>query len=141
MSTKAIPVKERLFNKRKIDEITGCWLWPTIGHDGYGAITINGKAYRVHRISYEIFIGPLKKLCLHKPNCPNKNCFNPDHLYDGNHSKNAADALKTGARSIKTHCKNGHEYNLQNTGIDSFSGGRYCVICRKLNKQNKNKGV
>lgn len=90
-------IKERLFKNRFIDEKTGCWLWTkSLSWDQYGQITINGKSYRVHRISYQEFIGPVINNILHKTICPYKHCFNPDHLYDGTQMDNIQDTITLG---------------------------------------------
>ena len=133
-------IKERLLNNRKIDETTGCWLWVgSIKNSGHAQISIKGKLEHIHRISYEIFIGPLKNDCLHKTICPNKHCFNPEHLYDGNQHKNTMDSIKTGTHfmAAKTYCKRGHEFTLENTHIHSLTENRECKICMKLNRKKR----
>lgn len=89
-------IQERLFHRRKIDEKTGCWLY--LGgknHSGHGVMWNHEKKLEtVHRISYREFVGKIKNQILHKTNCPNKHCFNPEHLYDGNHQDNMNDLRK-----------------------------------------------
>ena len=92
-----LSIKDRLIKNRKIDLITNCWLWiKAKDKNGYGAITIDKKVYRVHRIAYKEYIGPIKNHILHKLICLNKNCFNPDHLYDGTQEENNQDTLNSG---------------------------------------------
>lgn len=88
-------IEERLFLYFESDPITGCWLhtgWKD--KDGYGSINYKNKKYKIHRFSYEYFIGPLTNQANHT--CPNKNCFNPTHLYDGTQQENMQDAIKLG---------------------------------------------
>lgn len=49
-----------------------------------------------HRVSWELFRGPIPegKLVLH--GCRNRDCVNPDHLHLGDHSGNMGDMLKDG---------------------------------------------
>lgn len=85
-------IEERLFDKYKLDSKTGCWLFLGAKNEkGYGLIRIKGKLYKVHRLSYEYFIGPLTNDALHKEQCPYRHCFNPIHLYDGTHQENMSD--------------------------------------------------
>lgn len=44
-----------------------------------------------HRYSYELVHGPTDLLVLHKNECHNPLCVNPDHLYAGSYSDNNAD--------------------------------------------------
>lgn len=123
-------IKEILFENRKIDSITGCWLWTGSAQRGYGQVHINGKNFRVHRLSYEEFIGPLTQLCLHKTTCPNKRCFNPEHLYEGDDFQNMQDmATINHPKLSKTHCRNGHEYTPENTYRCGMK--KDCKICMK----------
>lgn len=138
---KNLSIKERLFLFRRIDEITGCWLWiGSLEWNGYGILSIKNKSYRVHKISYEEFVGPVINLVLHKIICPNKHCFNPEHLYDGDIVDNAQDTIKMNknVNLNKTHCIRGHEYTKENTYIQQ--GRRSCRICRKRNNDNR-KGI
>lgn len=128
-------IKEKLFANRRIHEETGCWLW-TAGQngEGYGSIWIDGKAEKVHRISYREFIGEPKNLVCHKIACPFRHCFNPEHLYDGTIQDNVRDrdilAHQANHNRGKTHCKAGHEFTPENTLIRS-SGARNCKACQK----------
>jgi hypothetical protein len=119
-----------------------CWLWTgrrDVG--GYGVMVLHRKDIKVHRVSYCINAGisliDLKDYVLHRTNCPNKNCFNPEHLYAGNHQQNAMDAITTGknANTQKTHCVRGHEYNEENTYM--YNGSRHCKLCHNLRQRQK----
>lgn len=88
---------ERLAGKYKVNDKTGCWEWvAAIGRDGYGAINFEGRVWKAHRLSYEVFRGPIPKdlhMC-HK--CDNKKCINPDHLFPGTRFDNMQDCVKKG---------------------------------------------
>lgn len=78
----------RLKWKTKKDLVTGCWLF--IGAQspvGYGHMGYKGRTENVHRLSAHLFLGlelrDKTKTANHKINCPNKNCWNPDHIYVG----------------------------------------------------------
>lgn len=84
------------FNKHYvINDETGCWEWTACKHKfGYGLITINKKSAGAHRISWELFRGPIPKgmMVLHAPViCHKPSCVNPDHLRVGTAKENVAD--------------------------------------------------
>lgn len=88
-------LEERLL--RHIEKITesGCWLWAGCNSNhGYGQITIRPNRYLAHRLSYEIYKGPIPKNMhvLHK--CDIKECCNPDHLFLGANQENIEDSSK-----------------------------------------------
>jgi hypothetical protein len=74
-----------------------CWLWtgaPT--EEGYGYLRIRNKAIYAHRLSWQLFRGPIPAgLCvLHS--CDNPPCTNPDHLFLGTRKDNARDMRNKG---------------------------------------------
>jgi hypothetical protein len=99
MAPIAIPVLERIQRRTVVDESTGCWLYTGRMRNGYGVIKDSKrKNIRVHRFSASYFLGlnmlDDKELALHKTICPNRNCWNPEHLYVGNHYQNQQDIKK-----------------------------------------------
>ena len=94
-------VRQRLLAKIKTNR-RGCWLWQGApsGRDGRGQIKVKGRSYQVHRLSYEVFVGPVEQFdVLHS--CDTPNCINPDHLFLGTHSDNMKDAFRKGRRSVE----------------------------------------
>lgn len=123
------PIIEKLKNKTVIDQATECWLYK-------GARTVRGYGIcehrLVHNISYQEFIGVPQNLVLHKRECKNKNCWNPNHLYDGTYSDNACDLHVTNpGYNKKTHCIRGHELTPEN-----IVSGRNCRICNSIRKKS-----
>ena len=76
---------------------SGCWLWVGPINDqrgGYGSFNcghVRGK--RAHRISWQLFRGPLTadEHILHA--CDMPCCVNPDHLFKGDQQINMADKV------------------------------------------------
>lgn len=113
-----------------------CWYWlGSQSSDGYGMVALRAyKGLRAHRLSYEIYKGPIPDdlLCCHT--CDNILCVNPEHLFLGTTEDNGQDMSKKGRgrkRDLnKTHCKYGHELNEETSHITS-QGYRVCRICRR----------
>ena len=105
---KKIPVKDRFWTKVDIIEPNKCWLWKA-GKDeeGYGRISVNGKARSAHRTSYELTYGliELGKLVLHT--CDNPSCVNPKHLYLGTDADNTRDKVNKKRHKWMSGEKNG----------------------------------
>jgi hypothetical protein len=102
-----------------------CWLWTgTRRPDGYGVVKHAGRLWRVHRLAYEVFVGPIPPgQCVHH-RCGVRACINPNHL-----------ALMSGAahgrhhKPRHTHCPKGHAYVLLG------SGHQACLVCRAARKR------
>lgn len=80
------------------DGLSACWNWVGMCNpvSKYGFCKFNNKLVGAHRVSYEIFKGPIDdgKWVLH--HCDNKRCVNPDHLYVGTVVENVKDAVARG---------------------------------------------
>ena len=139
---------QRLLNNTFQDPITDCWLWKgSTSEKGYGRARYEGKLYGVHRLSAYLYLKlDLKdksKQALHSINCPNKNCWNPLHLYVGTNQQNQWDSIMLGThktvRRDWTHCSHGHPLDGDNLYI-AADGRRRCKICRLENsKRSYNK--
>lgn len=120
------PLKERLLARGEWDG--GCLRW--VGahiKSGYGHIGVEGKARSVHRVSYEVFKGPIPEGLEIDHLCHVCDCFNPEHLEAVTRAENIRrSSNQTGVNMRKTHCK--HEFSEPNTLYSS--GGRICRTCR-----------
>lgn len=83
---------ERLEGKYMPEPNSGCWLWDaTMFDDGYGAIVIDGKRLKAHRVSFIAYKGDIPEgmKLLHK--CDVRCCINPNHLRPGTQADNQQD--------------------------------------------------
>jgi hypothetical protein len=108
------------------------WLWIGETKYGYGRVYIEGKLYRVHRLSAYIFLGLSLDDSLqanHKLNCVHKNCWNPNCLYVGTQSDNGTDVTQRNNECILFRC--GHEKTEENTILTRRIGLRTLYITKE----------
>lgn len=75
----------------------GCWLWlGTINQDGYGVMRHDGRTQGAHRVSYEIFRGPITDGLFVCHRYDVRSCINPDHFFLGTHRENMEDKARKG---------------------------------------------
>jgi hypothetical protein len=77
---------------------SGCWLWfGTVCKEGYGQLSEGGKNchryHRAHRLSHELFKGPVPKDMYVLHSCDMPCCVNPDHLRIGTQKDNGRDKV------------------------------------------------
>lgn len=84
-------MKKRFESKFRKDP-RGCWVW--VGSyftNGYGCFRLTSGSKKAHRISYELYKGPIPEGLLVLHSCDNKGCVNPAHLSLGTHQENMDD--------------------------------------------------
>lgn len=96
--------RDRLFGTQRRDRFlahtrratSGCLIWTgSLTPKGYGQF----GAYRAHRVSYELFVGPIAPglhVCHH---CDVPPCVEPTHLFVATNAENRADSVRKGRTS------------------------------------------
>lgn len=75
----------------------GCWIWiPPMSKRGYGQLKADGKVWRVHRLSYELYVGAIPNGLVVRHRCDTPSCVNPDHLILGTQADNMRDMAERG---------------------------------------------
>jgi hypothetical protein len=92
------PKNELAYFLERVSKTDTCWIWTGgLNEYGYGMVNIGRKRhYRAHRLSYELFRGPIPKGAIICHSCDNPPCVNPDHLWAGSHKDNLADMSAKG---------------------------------------------
>lgn len=112
-------------------ESPGCWTWVgALDKHGYGQfqVTTDGarKNWRAHRWVYTQLVRPLEDSETLDHLCRVHACVNPDHLEPVSQPVNAARGYSPLAmHARKTHCPNGHLYDMKLS-----RGARGCRRCR-----------
>jgi HNH endonuclease len=79
---------------------TGCWLWLRgINSDGYPLVRIDGGSFRVSRLVWEIFKGPIPEGMRVCHRCDVRLCINPEHLFLGTDKENYDDMVAKGRKA------------------------------------------
>lgn len=125
------PIEERLLEGSEVVE-TGCRRWKLAHYSkGYGRINVGNKRCRVHRVAYEVWVGPIPEGLqidhVRANGCRYRDCIEPTHLEAVTPYENIL------RKPRPTHCPQGHEYTPENTILGDRYGktGNYrkCRTC------------
>lgn len=122
-------VEERFLAKAEkhdadCDCCAGCWFWTgAIDLKGYARFGLARKNRTAHRVSYELFVGPIPEGLSLDHLCRVRHCVNPAHLEPVTNAENLRRGLWPHNR-YKQHCPQGHKLVLKRNGTR-----RHCPQC------------
>jgi len=129
-------VKVRFWSKIALPNADGCMIWlDSTDKGGYGVFRLGNRQIRVHRLAYELLVGPIPdEMVLDHVRawgCADKRCCNPDHLEPVTTAENTRRSGAWEHNAKKTHCKYGHPYDEKNTRYTKGKSGiqRGCKKC------------
>lgn len=132
---------ESLMARRRITT-EGCWEWTGSvsrdcrrwGGEPYGRIHVGGSTRYVHRVAYELLVGPIPTGLTIDHLCRNTLCFNPEHLEPVTGRVNILRGEGVAAeRARQSQCVKGHPLSGENLYEYTDRKGytrRYCRACR-----------
>ncbi len=116
----------------------GCWIWQgALGKDGYGVLKFNGHHTGAHRAAYIMARGPIPDGMQIDHLCRNRLCVRPSHLEVVTCRENLMRGRTIqAANAAKTHCKQGHPFDADNTKITT-RGQRRCRTCHRIQSRRR----
>lgn len=107
-----------------------CWLWQGSRNKphGYGRVTVNYRNLYLHRVIYELLVGPIPEGLHIDHLCRQPSCCNPCHL----EAVTCLVNVRRGVKASKTHCRREHPLSGDNVYVYTSKKGvhRRCRTCR-----------
>lgn len=116
-----------------------CWQWTGfLNTGGYGETSYRGRYCRIHRLAYELLVGPIPgglDIC---HSCDNPACWNPAHLEPGTQKRNSREIVERGRNrnASTTHCPLGHAY-AEHGVRHGKNQWRQCSICLRAKERRR----
>lgn len=116
----------------------GCWHWTGwLTGKGYGQVGWQGHRVLIHRLVYELSIGPIPDGAVIDHLCRVRHCVNPHHLEA---VTNQANVWRGIALVNNTTCRSGR-HTVTSTSVKVDSEGRTrCIECRAESRRRADRG-
>jgi len=121
----------RLMTRVRLGTADECWEWTGPLYNGYGRVKGKKRDEMVHRVAYELLVGPVPNGLQLDHLCRNRGCVNPAHLEPVTNRVNVLRGVSPIARQARqTHCKRGHRLEAPTAYVSR--GRRICRTCHNL---------
>ena len=118
----------------KLEPITecGCLIWSgPLRRDGYANVNFDNKTRMVHRVVWELSIGPIPHGMTLDHLCRVRCCANITHLEPVSMAENIRRGVSPSALNARAlTCKRGHAFVQENIYTPPGSNRRHCRACR-----------
>jgi hypothetical protein len=121
------------FEQKFMKSDSGCWEWVAALRNGYGAFKYNGKLRGAHRVSFELYKGPIPLNLNVCHTCDNRKCVNPNHLFLGSYLDNYNDAVLKG-RINKDFLSSYPRQAATHPNNTTYRNGCRCDACQEVQK-------
>ena len=133
MTSPAVEAWRRIAPRLAADRETGCHRFTGAKIDGYGQARVDGRSQLVHRVAYELFVGPIPDGLQVDHLCRVRECANPAHLEAVTQAENMRRGRHGVLYEIPAECKHGHPLNEANLSLGNKPNGSrwFCRICKR----------
>lgn len=120
-------LKQRLMYRVK--KTDSCWIWvgPVDYREGfkpYGRMWKDGTTVVAHRVSWQVYRGPIPRGMLVLHHCDNASCVNPDHLFLGTYRDNTQDMMQKNRDAGIRESRRGEKNNFAKLTADQVKAIR-----------------
>lgn len=133
LNLRGLTVEQRF--SAQIRKSSGCWHWTgTISGNGYGQMGCDGQRWYAHRLSWELFNGPIPSEMVIDHRCHNPRCVNPEHLRVVTKAQNAQNLIgphrdtTSGVRNVSWDKRRGAWKTQVKLNDKNYSGGYHSTI-------------
>jgi hypothetical protein len=122
--------RETILERREVLP-NGCIRWTGSTNPlGYGHVSFHNRNWLAHRLIYTWLVSPIPDGMDIDHLCRYPSCVNPAHMEVVTRRENSRRGFGACAmHARKTHCKNGHPYDEQNTYVRPDGTGKQCRAC------------